>query len=311
VLPAGQPDTVRVPFDVLPTEDGACLIYRYTISYILTGRDLLRPGAPAADTASPPVVIGDPDFGEAKPDVGTRRRKGEFWGRLWTTVRRAVTLGLLKPVPETSGPPGAGPQGSGPFQLLSASRREAEQIAEVLGVRRWLGGKADKARIAAGGSPRFLHLATHAFTLGEPTSDCGRPADATAEASRSAGSENALRRTGLALAGANRDAVDGRLTAWDVTGSDLGLTEAVVLPAGMPTDEAVSGAAAVRLPPSLVLAGARAVVTSLWPVADGPRRELLADFYRRVLAGQPSAEALGVAQRCLRAEPPIPRSGEP
>jgi CHAT domain-containing protein len=189
---------------------------------------------------------------------------------------------------------------------LPESRPEAEQIAELFGVRAWLGRDADKSSLAAHRSPRILHLATHAFALRDPTSESVPPAHSTSEPAKPAVWKNLLRRVGLALAGANRDTEDGRLTAWDASGYDLTRTAAVVLPECL--NATVTGAAlnAVGLQRSFVVSGARAVVTSLWPVPDGPRRELLAVFFRLLLEGRSSAEALREAQRSVRAKHPDP-----
>jgi len=98
------------------------------------------------------------------------------------------------------------------------------------------------------------------------------------------------------LAGANtflagegnlpEEAEDGLLTAEDVTGIDLLATELVVLSAcetGLGEVQAGEGVFGLRR--SFVLAGARTLVMSLWKVPDEQTRELMEDFYQRLLDG--------------------------
>jgi CHAT domain-containing protein len=57
---------------------------------------------------------------------------------------------------------------------------------------------------------------------------------------------------------------------------------------------------------AFILAGARTLVMSLWSVPDEATRELMEDFYGRLLAGEPRADALHAAQQALRRKYPEP-----
>ncbi|HKI32356.1 MAG TPA: CHAT domain-containing protein, partial [Gemmataceae bacterium] len=190
------------------------------------------------------------------------------------------------------------------------------------GVRPWLDGAAlegpfkERCR-----SPRILHLATHGFFLQDQPHDPNRERrdlGVIGDAGHLSGPlpENPLLRAGLALAGANTwlrggtppdEAEDGLLTAEDVSGLDLLDTELVVLSAcetGL--GEVRTGEGVFGLQRAFILAGAKTLVMSLWKVDDEATCELMEDFYRRLLAGEPRSDALHAAQQALRQKYPEP-----
>jgi CHAT domain-containing protein len=52
-----------IPFEALVDEEGRYLVERFAISYLTTGRDLLRLQVPRA-SQSEPLIVADPFFGE-------------------------------------------------------------------------------------------------------------------------------------------------------------------------------------------------------------------------------------------------------
>jgi CHAT domain-containing protein len=314
LLLAPDGDLTRLPFEVLPTADGRRIIDEYTVSYVSCGRDVLRFGTASNRPPTEPVVAADPDFdladgreGVVRSDPIYRVRPPQDPMNATSRQSRGLDRGLR-------------------FGPLKGTRVEGERIAAQLGVKPWLDATALESRLKACRSPRILHLATHGFFLSdqqrEPHKEFrdlgGLPGQESASLDRLSGSglENPLLRSGLALAGANTwlqngnppaEAEDGLLTAEDVSGLDLLDTDLVVLSAcetGL--GEVRVGEGVFGLRRAFVLAGAKTLVMSLWKVPDQQTQELMEDFYRRLLGGQPRAEALRQAQLALKARYPNP-----
>jgi CHAT domain-containing protein len=304
LLLAPDGDLSRLAFEVLPSSPGRRLIDDYHVSYLGAGRDVVR-FATASTTAAPhePIVVADPDF-----DLG--RAAARAGDTAMETARHSRDFS----------------RESMHFGRLPGTRVEGERIAAMLGVTPWLDTSALEARLKSCRSPRILHLATHGFFLANQNAAgtgghrglgaWSEAATAGPAAKLGVDLENPLLRSGLALAGANtwcrggtppEGAEDGILTAEDVSGLDLGGTEMVVLSAcetGL--GEVRTGEGVFGLRRAFVLAGARTLVMSLWKVPDEQTQELMEDFYRRVLQGQPRAEALRDAQLALKARYPDP-----
>ena len=154
---------------------------------------------------------------------------------------------------------------------------------------------------------RFLHMATHGFFVGGrcPSSPV-RSGETLSEAgfdSMSLGGENPLLLTGLALAGANHreeakeEEEDGILTAEEVAAMDLTGVEWAVLSAcdtGVGKYEAGEGLFGLRR--AFKVAGARTLITSLWPVEDKATRAWMRALYdARFAKGMGTVQAVRTA----------------
>ena len=142
---------------------------------------------------------------------------------------------------------------------------------------------------------KVLHIATHGFFM----NDLDRT-DSESEEFFS----NPLLRSGILLSGAGVDRTeadlkgeDGILTAYEAMNLDLSDTELVVLSAcETALGELRNGEGVYGLQRSFIVAGASAVMMSLWQVDDTATQELMVAFYQHWLNGESKHEAFRKAQ---------------
>jgi len=271
VSPDGELDLI--PFEALVDQEGRHLVETYAISYLTTGRDLLRMQAPLISSRGP-VVVADPFFGEPRIALAAGAR------------RRSITTG-----------PGLS---SMYFAPLPGTAEEARSIQSLWHDAKVLTGReASKASLKSLEAPRILHIATHGFFLSE-----GAPAEGGGTRSIQANVklDNPLLRSGLALAGANLNSGGdgGVLTALEASGLNLWGTQVVTLSAcetGL--GEVKNGEGVYGLRRAFLLAGAQSLVMSLWPVSDRVTRETMTAYYTGLKAGLGRGEALRQAQLAM------------
>jgi CHAT domain-containing protein len=250
-----------VPFEALVDEQDRYLIERHAISYLTSGRDLLRMQVARASRSSA-AIFADPIFGEPAPSGVA----SPVPVRTTAAARRSVTTG-----PERS---------SVYFAPLAATAEEALAIKGLFpDATLFTGQRAQKAFLQRVQAPRILHIASHGFFLQD----------------RGATAENPLLRSGLALAGANLkgDTEDGILTALEASALDLWGTHLVTLSAcDTGIGEVRNGEGVYGLRRAFVLAGTETLVMSLWPVSDAIARETMVAYYTGLRAGLGRGDAL-------------------
>ncbi len=270
------------PWAALPTADGY-LAESVDVRYVTSGRDLLP--RKSADPSGDCVIVADPDF-----DAGT--------GRLRTaTAAPSGGRGIASLLGRVARLPGTAVEASAVAPKLAAlTAREPKLLT---------GERATEERLRQAGRPRVLMLATHGFYLPpDPENRSGRDDWFRAlTLPLAVGDEavNPLRRSGLLLAGCNREpesaADDGVLTGLDVLGLDLRGCELVVLSAcetGL--GEVHDGEGVGGLRQAFLAAGAERVMSTLWQVPDLESARLMTRCFELQAGGRPAGAALREAQ---------------
>ncbi len=290
-----------VPFAALHDGKGF-LVDTFHLGYRTSGKELL-PRPEGSIPAHAVVVLADPDFEGAQAAP---------------TSEAAVASVERSPALETFFSTRSAELAAKPWAPLPATRQEALAIQRLLPqARLLLGAEASKQALLQLPTPGILHVATHGFFLDDTSAPQGTRAVGQFGEVADPGPRNLppnpLLRSGLVLAGARETAPqpaqleDSLATALELSGINLWGTQLVVLSAcDTGQGDIKPGQGVYGLRRALGVAGAQTVVMSLWKVNDEVTRDLMVDYYRRLLSGQGRVAALNEAMRALRTRQPHP-----
>lgn len=268
----------QVPFAALVDENGKYCIENYLLTYLTSGRDLLRLKVKIESTG-PPVIMADPDYGTGSGPLLFGHTLGQL-ARLEGTEQEGKSLKQL--FPEST--------------LLMQADATEQTIKRVH-------------------RPELLHIATHGYFYAdqdqpdsdEPSNTRSVTPQSKAEKIEQSRIASSLTKSYLFFAGANHSGDtenDGTLTALETAGLDLWGTKLVVLSAcetGLGEIQVGEGIYGLRR--ALVLAGSETQMMSLWPVADFATSKLMAAYYQRLKNNEGRSQALRNVQLKLLKDP--------
>ncbi|NJL15188.1 MAG: CHAT domain-containing protein [Microscillaceae bacterium] len=306
------------------------LIEEIDVHLLGSTRDLLRPTRPPRATEAA-LLLGRPayDLGLARHQSLSQHyppttRSGEETIAYYTVGERLANITWNDlPATETE------------VREIRTQLLAAGQAATL-----YLGENAVEEVIKNARNPRILHLATHGFFFTPKAKvrvdttqrmesidldidfGSGRGFELSASGSKAgppSAKQEAMLRSGVVLTGVStyyrqpeayqgKGIEDGLLTAYEAQNLHLDETELVVLSACQTGEgEVQNGEGVYGLQRGFQQAGARAVLMSMWSVADEATQRLMGLFYENWLGKKQSKrEAFKNAQLALKAEYPEP-----
>ena len=191
---------------------------------------------------------------------------------------------------------------------LPGTEAEVKTITEMLKGRGWyiesyLGSKATEEQIKRSQNYTLVHIATHGFFEDQTKKE--EKADLIFEED-----DNPLDRAGLLAEGGgdvlvnatkNYNIQDGVLTAHEAMSLNFDQTELIVLSAcETGRGEIQQGEGVFGLQRSFLVAGADAIIMSLFQVSDEVTQKLMVEFYNNWMDGQDKRTAFNNAQRTIK-----------
>ena len=207
--------------------------------------------------------------------------------------------------------------GPGTIAVLPGTKIELDGISKVLKtsgyqVKQFMQKTATEANLKSTKSPTLMHIATHGYFLQdvESTGIAGTAFGISLENAN----DNPLLRSGLMLAGAGATASgeripslesndNGILTAYEAMNLNLEGTDLIILSAcetGL--GEVKAGEGVYGLQRAFLVAGADALIMSLWKVDDAATQQLMTNFYTQWLKLGNKQKAFKQAQLQLMAK---------
>lgn len=296
---------LKISIGAILLPDGQYVADRYDIRNVFSLRDFgIRKGQKAVQGASKTAyLVGNPMFLlKDQDDVATATFRSVS-ERPDSIEKIAPLEYLLRNTEETRGLN---------LSSLPGSAQEVNDIASLMQKRGWettvlLGVAAKEDAVKLVQSPTVLHLATHGYFLSNVRSG-------TANLSRAVLENNPMLRSMLFFAGAqntlNKNSLgkeDGILSAYEAQNLHLDKTELVVLSACQTAQGKIqNGEGVYGLQRALRIAGAKAVLVSLWDVDDKVGRAFMTVFYEKWLGGMGKQEAFREAQLEVKKNHPLP-----
>ena len=204
--------------------------------------------------------------------------------------------------------------GPGNVAVLPGTKIELDGISKVLKtsgyqVKQYMQKTATEANLKSTKSPTLMHIATHGYFL-QDVEETGTAFGISLENAN----DNPLLRSGLMLAGAgatvsgqrmpNLESNDnGILTAYEAMNLDLEGTDLIILSAcetGL--GDVKAGEGVYGLQRAFLVAGADALIMSLWKVDDAATQQLMTNFYAQWLKLGNKQKAFKQAQLQLMAK---------
>ena len=251
-----------IPFEALVDENNQYLVENYQITYLTSGRDLLRQKEKFA-SQQPPLIMADPLYNQT----------GQKFALTPNSTR---SINLADSV----------------FSPLDGTKAEAEAIKKLLPQATVLTQvQATENALKQVKKPNILHIATHGF-FSKLTDN------KNSEENENPLLRSGLVFAGVKVSQSAGD--DGVLSALEATNLNLVGTKLVVLSAcDTGNGDATTGEGIYGLRRALVIAGSESQLISLWKVSDSATKDLMIAYYQRLKNGEGRSEALRQTQLAM------------
>ena len=271
-----SPDNLlnTLPFEILKNGD-KFLIDDYTFTYLTSSKELFLSSDVKTTNDGKIVLIGNPDF--------------NYKDLKKIKISEATRSSFIEGIKE-------------PFESLKGTEVEIDAIEKLFDKKitvKYTKNQANEKILLSLKSPKILHIATHGFYLNDKLEDTNsvdtnyKTRDFFTKERKYLNNktlyhfDNPLVKSGIVLSGANNIVSgknnsngEGIITAEKISSLKLKGTELVVLSAcNTGLGEIKTGEGVFGLRRAFLIAGAKSILTSLWPVSDNETKDLMVEFY--------------------------------